>query len=82
MIRSIEHTAILATDTEALVQWNRDTLGFEILSAKKVSSRYFLGLSEGGIRKDFVRQDNNDHETGRTEVSRMNIKAFEVYVSG
>ena len=63
MIRLIEHTAILATDTEALVHWYGDTLGL-------------------GIRKDFVRQDNNDHERGRTEVTRMDIKASEAFVSG
>ena len=49
MIRSIEHVAVVADDPEALAKWYCETLGFEMVEARKDSQTYFIGLAGGGV---------------------------------
>ena len=49
MIRSIEHIAIVATDSNALARWYCDVLGFEMILENEESRTYFVRLQGGGI---------------------------------
>jgi glyoxylase I family protein len=49
MIRSIEHIAIVAADSNTLARWYCDILGFEMILENDESQTYFLRLPGGGI---------------------------------
>ena len=59
MIRSIEHVAIAAKNTEALARWYCDTLGFTVVVAGRPrgtglgldQGTWFVGPPEGDVRK-------------------------------
>jgi glyoxylase I family protein len=73
MIRSIEHVAIAAKNTEALARWYCDTLGFTVVVAGRArgtgqgldQGTWFVGPPEGGAVVEIIPANDTprtDHE--------------------